>query len=76
MGLDATENAKITKIWIEVQDKVRQLAESAGKQVNPSLEIGDVIDTLESASEEKEESPATQAVKTAFGRTMGLIKTV
>lgn len=76
LGLDATENAKITKIWIEVQDKVRQLAESAGKQVNPSLEIGDVIDTLESASEEKEESPASQAVKTAFGRTMGLIKTV
>jgi hypothetical protein len=40
------------------------------------LEIDDVIANLEASQEKEEESPTTQAVKVAFGRTMGLIKTV
>jgi hypothetical protein len=59
-----------------VQERVRQLAVSEGKEVNDGMEIGDVIVNLESSPEKGEKSPAAQAVKTAFGRTMGLIKTV
>lgn len=76
LGLDATENEEITAIWSQVQEKVRLLAVSQGKEINNGLEIDDVIANLESSQEKEEESPTAQAVKVAFGRTMGLIKTV
>lgn len=76
LGLDATANEEITAIWAQVQERVRQLAESEGKEVNDGLEIDDVLANLESSQEQPEQSPAAQAVKTAFNRTMGLIKTV
>lgn len=76
LGLDATANEEITAIWAQVQERVRQLAESEGKEVNDGLEIDDVLANLESSQEQPEKSPAAQAVKTAFTRTMGLIKTV
>ena len=76
LGLDAAANKEVTAIWLQVQEKVRQLAVSEDKEVNNGLEIGDVIANLESSQEKEEKSPAAQVVKTMFGRTMGLIKTV
>ena len=76
LGLDATENEEITIIWSQVQERVRLLAEREGKGINAGLEIDDVIANLESSQEKEEESPTKEAVKVAFGRTMGLIKTV
>lgn len=55
---------------------MRQLSAREGKEINDGLEIDDVIANLESSQEKEEESPAAEAVKVAFGRTMGLIKTV
>ena len=76
LGLDAAANKEVTAVWLQVQEKVRQLAVSEDKEVNNGLEIGDVIANLESSQEKEEKSPAAQVVKTMFGRTMGLIKTV
>lgn len=76
LRLDAAANKENTEIWLQVQERVRQLAVSEEKEVNDGLDIGDVIANLESGQEKEEKSPAAQAVKTAFGRTMGLIKTV
>ncbi|PLB48802.1 hypothetical protein P170DRAFT_425812 [Aspergillus steynii IBT 23096] len=76
LGSDATENEEITIIWWQVQERVRLLAEREGKEINVGLEINDVIANLESSQEKEEESPTKEAVKVAFGRTMGLIKTV
>lgn len=76
LGLDAAANKEVTAVWLQVQEKVRQLAVSEDKEVNNGLEIGDVIANLESSQEKEEKSPAAQVVKTTFGRTMGLIKTV
>ncbi|CAG7957071.1 unnamed protein product [Penicillium nalgiovense] len=76
LGLDATGNEELTKIWLQVQEKVSQLARNEGKEVNKGLDVDDVIANLDASQEKKEDSPTRQAVKTAFGRTMGLIKTV
>jgi ABC-type molybdate transport system substrate-binding protein len=76
LGIDATENAELTKIWLQVQEKVSQLAAREGKQVKNGLDVDDVIANLDASQEKKEESTTRKAVKTAFGRTMGLIKTV
>ncbi|KAL3472463.1 hypothetical protein BJX99DRAFT_262251 [Aspergillus californicus] len=75
-GKDAAQNAEIAEIWAEVQDRVQKLAEHEHKEVRPGMEIGDVISNLDASQEKKEESPMKQGVKTAFGRTLGLIKTV
>ncbi|KAJ5110586.1 hypothetical protein N7532_001121 [Penicillium argentinense] len=76
LGSDATANKELTKIWLQVQEKVSQLAESEGKKVDKGLEIDNVLANLDASQEKEEKSPARQAVKTTFGRTMGLIKTV
>jgi hypothetical protein len=76
LGLDATANEEITAIWAQVLERVRQLAQHEKKEVQEGLGIGDVIASLEASQAKEEESPTRQAVKTAFGRTMGLISTV
>ncbi|CAG8365215.1 unnamed protein product [Penicillium salamii] len=76
LGLDASENDEITAIWAQVQERVAMLGIKEGKEINSGLEIDDVIANLEASQEKEEESPTAQAVKVAFGRTMGLIKTV
>lgn len=76
MGLDATANEELTRIWLQVQEKVRVLAEREGKEVNDGMKISDVVANLDASQEEGENSLTRQAVKTAFGRTMGLMKTV
>lgn len=75
-GLDASANEEIARVWQQVQEKVSQLAQSEGENVNGGLEIADVIENLEHSQEKEEESQAAKTVKTVFGRTLGLIKTV
>jgi hypothetical protein len=75
-GLDVSENDEITAIWAQVQARVALLAANEGKTINSGLEIDDVLANLDALHEKKEEFQRTQAVKVAFGRTMGLIKTI
>ncbi|KAL4922840.1 hypothetical protein BDW62DRAFT_196848 [Aspergillus aurantiobrunneus] len=75
-GKDADQNAQIAAIWAEVQKRVQKLAEHEHKEVKPGMDIGDVISNLDASQEKKPGSPTKQTVKTVFGRTMGLIKTV
>ena len=69
---------KMTKLpWSgRRQERVALLATKEGKEINNGLEIDNVIDNLDASMEKEEESPTMQDVKVAFGRTMGLIKTV
>ena len=76
MGFDASKDDEITAIWAELQARVALLARRENKEINNGLDIDDVIANLDASQEKEEESPAAQAVEVAFGRTMGLIKTV
>ncbi|KAF4772507.1 hypothetical protein HAV15_012239 [Penicillium sp. str.  len=60
MGLDATANEELTRIWLQVQEKVRVLAEREGKEVNDGMKIGDVVANLDASQEEGEKPPTRQ----------------
>lgn len=76
LGPALAENHEIQQIWAEIQEKVASLAQRHGGSINPGMQIGDVMGTLESTEHPDVEPGKRDAVKKVFGNTLKVIQTV
>ena len=75
-GLYASMNDEIAEIWIQVQSRVRQLANGDSKKLNPNLGIDGVLSQLDRAQRSRESSSKNPKIRATFNNALQLIQSV
>ncbi|KAJ6161414.1 hypothetical protein N7470_004810 [Penicillium chermesinum] len=77
LGTDEAMNAEITAIWVEMQKRVAKLAQLAGGEVDPNLQVGSILNNLDVAANPKKKHPKASArVRKIFDNTLTVISNV
>ena len=74
-GLDPNTNKELSAAWSQVQARVVALAAGDPNRIKP-LGIDGVLGQLDRAQKSEKESPAKEAVRKTFQRTLALVQTV